>query len=175
MEEKSPVSGNEGEFRPELLSRRGEIIAWISTLMVTVVWIGLRVAGLKIPFFLVFLGVFLFFAAVFISLSNFIDRRTVLRLGESGIEFENGLRHVRLEWSEIMQVQVLPTMLGRKVRVIGADRVFQFYTLSEVKLGGEVKGRTGFLAGEHLLKYIIETAGLREIRQDGGARYYARN
>jgi hypothetical protein len=149
------------EFRPELLSRRGEGIAWASTLMVGLGWLVLRLSGQRPPGAVVFLGLILLLAALSISLGNWMDRHTLIRLDTTGIEFTNGLRHVRLPWEEIRQVRVLPSRWGSKVQVFGARAYFHFRTLGEVRVQGELKGRMGFEKGEEILQQIIQNSQLQ--------------
>lgn len=162
------------EFRPELLSRRGELIAWGSTLMVVIGWLVLRLSGQAVPGVVLFLGVFLLLAALSISLGNWMDRHTLIRLDEKGIEFANGLRHVHLPWGEIRQVRVLPSRWGNKVQVFGPRSYFYFRTLGEVKVQGEVKGRMGFEKGEEILRQIILNSHLHLVERQGEGDYYAR-
>ena len=156
------------EFHPELNSRRGELIAWGSALLVVAGWIVLvfytsRAAagvGQKVPGSVPFLGVILLLAALSISLGNWMDRRTRLKIGPNGVHFQNGLRDVQLTWDEIRQVQVFPGKWGKRVSVIGPASHFEFRTLGEVSVQGETKGRLGFGEGERILQQILEAADL---------------
>ena len=133
-------------YQPELIPRRGEWVAWGTTVLVGVGWLILRLMGSPVPRAVIFLGIVLLLAAASISLGNWMDRRTRLSLGPNGLTYENGLRRTHLAWSEIRQVQVFPSQWGDKVRVIGAQAACAFRTLGEVKVQGELKGRMGFQA-----------------------------
>ena len=134
------------EFRPELLSRRGEWTAWILTLAASVgMWLLSRNG--YIPAWAWIFFTFLLFSGLSISLGNWLDRCTVIRLEAGGIQFENGLRHVRLGWREVQKLAVLPTRWGKSVQVIGVESHFGFKMLGEVQFRGEVRGRTGFPDG----------------------------
>lgn len=175
------------EFRPELTSRRGELIAWGATLLVGAAWIVLVSSGQNAGFAAPFLAVVLLLAALSISLGNWMDRRTLLRIDEARITFRNGLRNVQLAWDQIRQVQVLPAQWGKKVRVVGERAEgqpahFEFLTLGEVKVLGEVKGRVGFREGEQILEQILERSGLHLVEEESAGRaagnkryYYARD
>lgn len=163
-----------GEFRPVLLSRRGEMIGWGLALLLAAVWLFLNLTGREAPAALAFLTAFLFASAASISLGNWMDRRTVIRLEGDGVTFDNGLRHTRMQWQDIRQVQVLPSNWGRKVRVIGSQAYFAFRTLGEVKIQGETKGRMGFVEGEKILRQILKRAGLSKVEQQGAVYYYVR-
>ncbi len=166
----------EREFRPELLSRRAEALAWILAVTMLVTWWILQSNEAQFTSAAVFLFVFLVFAAVGTTFSNWIERRTILRMDGEGVHFENGLRNVRFNWSDIRNVRVLPYTAGSKrVQVIGEKAHFEFKTLAELKLSGVVKGQAGFAEGEEILEAIIRFTKL--VVQDTSApyTYYARD
>lgn len=161
------------EFRPELLSRRGEWTAWALVLAASLGMWFLSWSG-YIPFWAwVFWG-FLLFSALSITLGNWLDRHTIIQLDADGIRFENGLRRVRLRWPEIQKVAVLPARWGKSVQVIGEKSHFGFKTLGEVQFQGEVRGQTGFSAGQAILNVILREAGLVLVEESNNAYYYAR-
>jgi hypothetical protein len=82
------------EFRPELIPRRGEAIAWLGTLIVAVAIAILVVTGNRVSFWLLILGVPLALVSIGISLGNWMDRHTVMQLSEQGVRYRNGLRRV---------------------------------------------------------------------------------
>jgi hypothetical protein len=161
------------EFRPALLSRRGEWTAWVLVFAASVgLWFLNR--GGYIPLWSWFFWGFLLFSAASISLGNWLDRNTVICMEADGIRFENGLRRVRLRWLEVQKVAVLPARWGKAVQVIGEKSHFGFKTLGEVKFQGEVSGRTGFPQGQAILNTIVRQAGLVLVEESNNAYYYAR-
>lgn len=162
------------EFRPEKLPRRGEYFAWGTALIAFSAWTGLRILMDKTYTLYLILGILLLLTAIAISLGNWMDRHTRIRITDQEIYYENGLRKARLAWHEIQQVQVFSTNLGRKVRVIGAQVHFDFRTLGEVKLRGETKGTMGFGHGEQIFRHILKKTGLKEIEKTDKGDYYAR-
>ena len=163
-----------GEFRPELLTRRGEWTAWSLTLAAGVGMWFLNRSG-YIPAWAWIFCFFLLFSGVSISLGNWLDRSTVIRLDADGIRFENGLRRVRLGWHEVQKVAVMPARWGKSVQVIGEKTHFGFKTLGEVHFQGEMRGRTGFSEGEAILDVILHKAKLELVEESKNAYYYARN
>lgn len=151
-----------GEFRPELIPRRGELIAWASAVLVGLAWIVLHFANQKINLTVPILTIFLTLAALSISLGNWVDRQTRIHMDQETLSFHNGLRHVRLTWDQIQQVQVKPSGWGNKVFILGGDKHFEFHTLGEVKVRGDLKGRMGFVQGEQILQTILARSGLKE-------------
>jgi hypothetical protein len=167
------------EYRPELIPRRGEAIAWLGTLMVVGTWVILILIGNRVSFWLPILGVPLALVAIGISLGNWMDRRTILKVSSLGINFRNGLRWVEIGWNDIREVRVLPAQWGKKVQVFSEGSYFGFHTLGEVSAHGKSLGRTGFKEGEQILKMILDQADLKLVQQvDVGntqeGYYYAR-
>ena len=157
------------EFQPVLVSRRGEITAWVLFLVVGAVWLVLLTLHQRVAIAVPLLAGFLCFAASSISLGNWMDRHTRLRLDSAGIEYQNGLRHVVLQWEQVREVQVSPAPWGKRVRVVADKSYFDFHTLGEVKYLGDVKGRIGFVDGQEILGQIIAESHLRVVdQQEGG-------
>jgi hypothetical protein len=161
------------EFRPELLPRRGEWTAWTLALFAGFGMWFLNRSG-YIPAWAWIFWAFLLFSGISISLGNWIDRNTVIRLEADGIRFENGLRRVRLGWPEVQNVTVLPARWGNAVQVIGEKSHFGFKTLGKVQFQGEERGRTGFPAGQKILDVILRETGLVLVEESNNASYYAR-
>lgn len=167
--------GLEGrEFRPELLSRRGEYVAWGSSLAAIATWSILLMRGDRIHPALIFLSCFVLLSAMALSLGNWVDRNTSMHIDEHGIEFNNRLRHVNLRWDQIDQVQVDPSRMGKKVRVIGSQGHFDFRTLAEIRSMGKVKGAMGFAEGEKILAYMLQKSGLRVVQRSESGEVYTR-
>jgi hypothetical protein len=161
------------EFRPELLSRRGEWTAWALTLAASTGMVVLHLTA-YIPLWAWIFWAFLLFSGTSISLGNWMDRHTVITLDPEGVHFENGLRKIRLHWSQIKQVAMLPARIGKTVQVIGGQAHFEFKAGGEVHFQGEVRGLTGFADGQDILDSIVKEAGLKLIERSKEAYYYER-
>lgn len=167
------------EYRPTLISRRGELIAWISFLLVGVTWVILIIVGQRYCLAVPVLAIILLLASLSISLGNWMDRHTVLCISEESVSYRNGIRNLEISWKKIQEVQVLPAQWGKKVHVLADQAHFHYQMLGEVKVHGEVKGRVGFAEGDLILDEIIERSKLHEIQppeQDQAETgvYYAR-
>lgn len=161
--------------RPKLISRRGELIAWATALMVLAAWFILRQSGQPLPPVVPILAILLLLAALSISLGNWMDRHTYVRLENGGITFNNGLRHVHFTWDQIKRVEVTPSKWGKKVQVLGDEAHFGFRTLGEVEAYGKTIGSVGFENGEWILEHILEHSDLQAMYQQESGHYYARD
>jgi len=147
------------EYRPELIARRGEAIAWLLFVVVSApwlhrwhhangiahrrletAWLAAKLLKMQVTWLVPVFAFLLLFAAGSISLGNWIDRCTALFLDKDGVTFQNGLRNVRLTWNQIKEVRVLPATWNKRVSVIGERAHFDLNTLGEVKYQGATKG-----------------------------------
>jgi hypothetical protein len=160
-------------YTPELLSRRGEITAWS---LAVVAALGLYFLALRqpIPFWAWFFVFFLTLSAASITLGNWVDRKTFIRVENDGVVFENGLRKARLAWADIREVRTAPARWGISVQVLGERTHFAFSTLGEMQFQGQVRGRTGFVEGKQIFDEIIRFAGLTKTEQTGQFLTYSR-
>lgn len=162
------------EYHPELLSRRAELTLWGLALIVGITWLVLVLTNAAVHRSVPIMTVFLVLGALGMSLANWMDRHTHIRTNREGVVFTNGLRHTRLAWGDIRKVEVFPSNWGKKVRVFGERAYFEFRTLAEVKVDGQVKGRMGFPAGELILDQILDAADLKEAEHTDSGYYYLR-
>lgn len=170
------VTGTPQEFRPVLTNRNGEVLAWLAALGLGAAAIALRGQGGGWIGSLPYLAIFVGLIAASISLSNWMDRRTVLRLDSQGVFFTNGLRRVRLTWDQIDQISVFSGALGKRVQVVGGVQHFEFRYLSEVEVLGSAPGRLGFPDGVTILATLLRETGLqRSPASQGDTVYYSRN
>jgi hypothetical protein len=167
------MQSEERTYRPELLPRQGEINAWLFALLASLALGLLHLQGV-VPVFSWIFVIFLLISALSISLGNWMDRRTVLRLDPDGVAFENGLRHVRLTWSQISEVRIRPTRWGEQIQIIGEQSHFSFNTLGELQFKGENRTKVGFAQGQEILKEILRASGLTKKQQSEQYAYYSR-
>jgi hypothetical protein len=161
-------------FRPETISRQGERNAWILTGFSLIVGLVIFWRASTLPGWVTLLTLFLLLSSIFISLSNWVDRKTILILGPGGVEFHNGLRNVQLSWDQVEKVHVIRDRWGQRVHVSGLEANFNFRMISDVEFQGKVRGQMGFHEGEIILKEIINASGLSLTKNKDQGRYYAR-
>lgn len=161
------------EFRPEILPRRGELTAWGLSVGLTVLMLIFNSRWGAVPGFVWAFLTFLLFSASSISLGNWVDRRTVIRLEADGIHFENGLRSVSLTWPEVQNVAVIATRGGKRVQVQSEKSHFSFKLYNETSLLGQTM-RSGFTGGQEILDTVLKSSDLKLQGETQGVYYYGR-
>lgn len=168
------VSGNnELVFLPEFQPRRSELVAWGLTFASFLGLVFLNLGGIIYFWAMVFV-IFLFFAALSISLGNWVDRKTKILIDDEEIHYENGLRKVVLKWTDIKLVSSNPSRWGEKVQVLGEKSHFDFNTLGEVIYQDRLQGKVGFQKGNEIRDIIINRSGLTIVAKKGDSYYYSR-
>ena len=161
------------EFRPELMPRKGEFNAWALAIGLGIVlYLAISAWPDSLTFLVLFEVVMVFFALA-ISLGNWMDRRTVLRLGADGVSFENGIRSTRLGWPDIQNVAVVETRSGKRVQVQGEQLHFTFKTLTVMSMFGQ-SVHSGFANGQEILDMVLQSGNLKLTKEEQGVYYYAR-
>jgi hypothetical protein len=160
-------------YKPELQPRRSEFVAWGLALSSLLGLLFLNLGGIIFFWAIVFVG-FLFFAGLSISLGNWMDRRTQIKIDDTGVAFQNGLRNVELTWLSVSEVTTSPSRWGEKVQVVGQKQHFEFNTLGEVTFQQQVQGRVGFQQGKEIRDEIIQKSGLTSVVKKGESYSYSR-
>jgi hypothetical protein len=164
---------NSHTFTPEIQPRRSELVAWGLAGASLVGLLLLNLGGMVYFWAMVFV-IFIFFAAMSISLGNWMDRQTRLVIDDDGVSYTNGLRHVRLDWPFIKNVTTHPARWGENVQVLGEKGHFDFNTLGEVTYQRQVLGHIGFQQGDKIKEEIISKCGLSMVAKKGDSYYYSR-
>lgn len=154
------------------MPRKGEFNAWV---LVLGVGVGIYFASSwtdSLGFLWLFESLMIFIA-LSISLGNWMDRRTILRVSAEGVSFENGLRSVRLGWPEVQNVAVVETKSGKRIQVQSEQSHFTFKSLTVMSMLGQ-SVRSGFAAGQEILEMILQAGNLKLTKESEGVYYYAR-
>lgn len=161
-------------YRPELISRRGEAIAWAMAIGLGAGWLILVWRGIVAPWLGIAFIVLHVATAGIISLGNWVDRSTRIEIDSAGIRYSNGLRRLALEWAQVQALRSFPGRFGQTVQVTGKGSYFTFHTLAEVTLRSGVTNRMGFKNGEEIMRTIVLNSGLQIADQPGEGSYYTR-
>jgi len=138
--------------------------------MISTTWFNPISSGIGFLFTAILVGFFCL-SAVFISFGNWMDRHTSLTLTDIGIEYKNGIRHVRMDWAGIKEVRIFPSGKGCKVFVYNSFGHLSFQTLTEISTNGKVKICYGFEKGEEILEAILKRSKLRDVGKHHTERY----
>lgn len=162
------------EYRPLLLSRRSELVAWMITVISVFGWLYFRqnipaLTNLMLVFFALAL-----FTGFGTSYGNWMDRRTILRVSPDGLAYRNGLQNIQMPWQDVQEMHLLESRLGRKVHLIGRRRQFSFRMMSELQAFGRKREQTGFAKGEEIVDAILQFSGLSLKNVSDSGKYYAR-
>jgi len=163
------------EYKPLLVPRRSEFNAWGLTLILLIVLIFSSLEGRgKVGG--VILLVFLVLSSTTMSIGNWIDRKTYLRIGEQSVIYFNGAREVSLPWKDISRVEIIPGKFGDKIIVSSTEKRFRFQALGKIKMSEKVSGQVGFEQGTQILETILEKSGLAtaERKPADSYEYYSR-
>ena len=160
------------EFRPVISSRRGEITAWLLSLIMFVVVLFGRsgIPSIQIGAWILFL--FLFLSALMISLGNWMERQTEMQLSEQGVNFKNGLRDVQMSWKEIQRIEVQSGRINDTITVYSDNARFSFKTKGDVIYKGQVRDSMGFEQGDLIFDTILQRSGLADLEKQQGAGFY---
>jgi len=161
-------------FRPDVLPRRNEFIAWGVFILAAVAFLIFRTND-QLPAWVAYGVALLFVLAAGLSLGNWMDRRTQLAFSVEGLEFQNGLRHIKMSWRDVQSVQVAPSGVGKAVRVTASRGRFSFTVSGGMRLLGKRRGKFGFGEGDELVKEIVRRSGLPLAGHNGTSYYYARS
>jgi hypothetical protein len=159
------------EFRPLIGNRRTELFAWIlAIIMLSTSWFSPNASGLG-KLLTALLVAFFCLSAVLISFGNWLDRRTFLTLTDTGVEYQNGIRHVQVDWGKIKEVRIFPFGKGCKVVVYCDHEFFSFQMLTEISKADKVEIRHGFEKGEEILEVILKRSNLCDVEKRHAERY----
>jgi hypothetical protein len=163
------------EYKPLTAPRRSELTAWILALSLAVALYFVRFQGMGRAGGFILLA-FLALSAITMSIGNWVDRKTYLRIDQQTIDFFNGAREVSIKWTEISAVQILPGRIGDKIIVSSETARIRFQSLGKIKMSDKISGEVGFELGDQILETILERSGLAEVtpQQTEGHQVYSR-
>ena len=161
-------SNNQETFRPIPPNRRGELVAWLSALTVTLSIVILHLLRGSVPCYAFGILVFLFTASLLISYGNWMESRTSIQVSETGIRFASPVRRLSFSWPDIDCLAALKTRVGWRVMVEGEQGSFTFRTGGKIAIGSLEAPLTGYPDGERLASLIRGMAGLAAPIQEEG-------
>jgi hypothetical protein len=147
-------------FQPQQGSRKGELIAWGSAILIAV--------ALGIYYLLtqsvqcMTAGLFLFFLAsgAVITFGIWTDARTRVDLSRAGLHYNSPFRDVILDWADLQSLRASKAGAVWKVTVSGADQYFTLRISEEPLTEDNPRGFLVLPEGDRLVRLICGTARL---------------
>jgi hypothetical protein len=152
-----------GVYKPVPPNPSGVRTAWLLFGITFVVGVPLFLMDFTLPLIFWFAFTILFIVALAISLSHWLEKRTLIMIGEDDICYQSPLRTVRLAWGEIDELRVGAMQGGWRFMVSSTDTAFRFQSLVVIRSGSGREVRSGFMKGEQIADYIHRKAGLERV------------
>lgn len=151
-------------------------MAWILVGIVLLYDAALLALGRTLGVFPIGLTAFLLLAGLLILFGNRVEARTEIRVDETGVRYDSGLRKSNIGWPEVREVQVQPMRSGFSVQVTGTASHFRFTFVPPVVAKGPRGNRPGmgFPDAAQLAVTIIRRAGLELAHSSEQGRIYRR-
>lgn len=164
----------EGFHQPLQSNRRGELLAWLSTLGAAIgsgviLWRSGQAPGLGVTAFILF-GLI----AILISFGNWVERNTELQVTKEGVSYHSPLRRRSFSWQEVEQVRIMDSRHGWRVQVIADHGSFHYQSQGWLEFGGVDSMELGFPAGLAIAAFIQQRCHLDEQHRDGSEWVYRR-
>lgn len=158
-------------YKPIQNSRRPELLAWFFSFCIIFILIfspqtGLfRIGG-------VILATFFLLSAVTISLGNWQNRNSVLKLSKDKIWYFNGVKELSFTWDEIQRVEVFRGRFNDKINLVSESGSISFDIIGLEQFNQDKTPYYGFREGAEILNFILKQTNLNEQKQDGSGYYY---
>jgi hypothetical protein len=156
---------DEMTFQPASASRRGELIAWASAvvigLLLTIFYFVTReIQCLTAGLFIFFLG-----AATLITFGLWVDSKTFAQVSPDFLHYKSPFRNVRLEWDQIEEVRAMDAGSVWRVVVYGAGRYFRIRVLEDEEVAEQGRRFLVIPQADRLVRIICGMAKLRFPRE----------
>jgi len=148
-------------FRPASASRQSEALAWAAAISFALLALAGLLRGTGPVPFSAELASFFGVASLWISLGNWIDRRTAIEVSDAGIRYRSPLRNLSLGWADIDGLWAIPSGSSWRIVVRGPGARFGFRTSSELRVG-QGSLQVGYPHGERLGGLICRRASLSQ-------------
>lgn len=161
-------------YKPIINSRRSELMAWIFSISLIVIQFAQPVTG----FFKVggiLLAIFFLLSAIIISLGNWTNRKTVLRIREVGIDLDNGIKMITFKWQDIIRIEVFTGRFNDKISLITESGRMNFDIAVSDDNKSATSQRFGFQEGDEILKILLDRSKVSQQKVDAeGYVYYSK-
>lgn len=154
-------------FLPQQSSRKGELIAWGSAILIALALIIYYVRIREIQFLT--LGMFLFFLAsgFLISFGIWMDARTSVKISFDRLHYKSPLRDVNLSWDDLYSLRASNAGQVWKITVTGSEGYFSFRVFDGAIPETNPRGFLVLPEGDRLVRLICGMAELSSAKSEG--------
>lgn len=156
-------------YHPVPIPPRGEIVAWLFTLILTVLSAVLYLRVGRLPFWAPLFTFLTLLMALAIRLSRWLEANTSIQTAPEGIHYMSPIREHKFIWDQIKQMSAYQAGNGWRIVVQADEGGFRFQTATLLKgmRGAEV--RTGYPDGDEIVGQILRHVDFREPASDGSS------
>jgi hypothetical protein len=165
---RSPLSVIEEEtFKPTAIPRKGGLIAWLASLLISIVLIIRITQSRQFPCLTFVLFLFFLLAAILITFSYWIDSKTIIHVTPSQLSYQSPLRRFLQSWDKISEINVLKTGRFWRIIVRGEQSFFTFRVATERDSKTQPEWVLALPNGDRLARIICGMANLPQVEEVG--------
>ncbi len=162
-------------YSPVPIPPRGEIVAWLFTLMLAglsalLVW----QAGM-LPFWAPLFTILALLLALSIRFSRWLESHTTISMSPEGIIFSSPIRKHAFHWDEIRKLVADPAGNGWRIYILGERGTFRFQTETTMRGLRGTEVRTGYPGGAEIVKQTLRMAEMGEAESEGSSWTWERS
>jgi nicotinamide riboside transporter PnuC len=154
----------EETFRPAPISRKGEIIAWLLTLLIGLVSIIVKMQSGHFPCLTILLLVFFLIAAILISFSHWADSKTLIRVTPPQLSYQSPFRKIQQDWDQVLEINAQKTGRFWRIVVNLEQSFFSFKVNAASELKTQPEQVLALPQGDRLVRIICGMANLLQIQ-----------
>lgn len=159
------ISLDSGSYKPVPPNPSGLRMGWLLFGISALAGVYMAIFQVDIPTIYWIASGVLLVVALAISLSQWLEGRTVITVMHDGIQFQSPLRKLKLRWSEIDELWCGKIQGGWRFMVSGLQAAFRFQSLIVLRSGTGKQVRSGFEEGQKIAHHIFRAAGLSHQEQ----------
>ena len=156
-----------GDHQPIQSNRRGELLAWLSTLGAAIgslllAWRTGQMPGLAVTAVILFGAI-----AMLISFGNWVERNTKLQLTKERIRYRSPLRKESLSWDDVHELRVSKSKQGWRIQVVGESGSFHYQSQGRLQFADIDSMELGVASGLLIAAFIRKQSKLTEKTREG--------
>jgi hypothetical protein len=155
----------EETFQPNVVPRKGGIIAWMATLLVGVVVILSEVQSGQVPCMTLGLFLFFFLAAVLITFSYWVESKTIIHVTPSQLSYRSPFRRNLQNWDQIFEITASKAGHFWQVVIRGEVLFFSIKVSAKDTLKTQSASILELPQGDRLVRIICGMSDLSQMKK----------